>query len=174
MISGQGKLQGLHSGSASVVTTKQSQPIFLKSDGGILQQKVITSQANSIQTISQQSLPSSIGGKTVKIVRLNPNMISGQSQTLSATIVPSPLKKGVVSIAPKIVKTEASETATVIPITTSLEEVEDDTASPDTNGTADPKEALKKKLKEIEAMNAELKRRQEEADELKRQLESCT
>merc|ERR1719412_1385655 len=59
--SGQGKLQGLHSGSASVVTTKQSQPIFLKSDGGILQQKVITSQANSIQTISQQSLPSSIG-----------------------------------------------------------------------------------------------------------------
>ena len=174
MISGQGKLQGLHSGSASVVTTKQSQPIFLKSDGGILQQKVITSQANSIQTISQQSLPSSIGGKTVKIVRLNPNMISGQSQTLSATIVPSPLKKGVVSIAPKIVKTEASETATVIPITTSLEEVEDDTASPDANGTADPKEALKKKLKEIEAMNAELKRRQEEADELKRQLESCT
>ena len=158
-----------------MVTTKQSQPIFLKSDGGILQQKLNTSQANSIQTIQQQSLPSSIGGKTVKIVRLNPNMVSGQSQTLSATIVPSPLKKGVVSIAPKIVKTEASEPTTVIPITTSLEEVEEDssTASTDTNGTDDPKAALKKKLKEIEAMNAELKRRQEEADELKRQLENC-
>ena len=80
--------------------------IFLKSDGGLIQQKLTTSQSNSIQTIQQQSLPTSIGGKTVKIVRLNPSAMSGQSQTLSATIVPSPLKKGVVSIAPKIVKTE--------------------------------------------------------------------
>ena len=178
-ILGQGKLQGLHSGSASVVTTKQSQPIFLKSDGGIIQQKLNTSQSNSIQTIQQHGLPTTIGGKTVKIVRLNPNAVSGQSQTLSATIVPSPLKKGVVSIAPKIVKTEASEPINAIPVTTSMEEVEEDSsATSDANGTEDPKDALRKKLKEIEDMNAELARKQEEAkrqaEELRRQLEKCT
>jgi len=177
--SGQGKLQGLHSGSASVVTTKQSQPIFLKSDGGIIQQKLNTSQSNSIQTIQQHGLPTTIGGKTVKIVRLNPNAVSGQSQTLSATIVPSPLKKGVVSIAPKIVKTEASEPINAIPVTTSMEEVEEDSSTTsDSNGTEDPKDALRKKLKEIEDMNAELARKQEEAkrqaEELRRQLEKCT
>merc|ERR1719266_22301 len=37
--SGGAKLQGLHSTGASVVTTKQSQPIFFKSDGGMIQQK---------------------------------------------------------------------------------------------------------------------------------------
>ena len=178
-ILGQGKLQGLQSGSASVVTTKQSQPIFLKSDGGIIQQKLNTSQSNSIQTIQQHGLPTTIGGKTVKIVRLNPNAVSGQSQTLSATIVPSPLKKGVVSIAPKIVKTEPSEPINAIPVTTSMEEVEEDSSTTsDTNGTEDPKDALRKKLKEIEDMNAELARKQEEAkrqaEELRRQLEKCT
>ena len=172
-------MQGLHSGSASVVTTKQSQPIFLKSDGGIIQQKLNTSQSNSIQTIQQHGLPTTIGGKTVKIVRLNPNTVSGQSQTLSATIVPSPLKKGVVSIAPKIVKTEASEPMNAIPVTTSMEEVEEDSSTTsDSNGTEDPKDALRKKLKEIEDMNAELARKQEEAkrqaEELRRQLEKCT
>jgi len=178
--SGQGKLQGLHSGAASVITNKKSQPIFLKSDGGLIQQKLTTSQSNSIQTIQQQSLPTSIGGKTVKIVRLNPSAMSGQSQTLSATIVPSPLKKGVVSIAPKIVKTEASESTSVIPLTTSMEEVEVESsaASTDANGVDDSKEALRKKLKEMEEMNAELSRRQEEAkkqaEELRRQLEKLT
>ena len=166
-------MQGLHSGSASVVTTKQSQPIFLKSDGGIIQQKLNTSQSNSIQTIQQHGLPTTIGGKTVKIVRLNPNAVSGQSQTLSATIVPSPLKKGAVSIAPKIVKTEPSESIRVIPLTTSMEEVGEESLalSSDNNGADDPKEALRKKLKEIEDLQKKMKK---EEEELKRQLEKCT
>ena len=144
----------------------------------MIQQKLTTSQSNSIQTIQQQSLPTTIGGKTVKIVRLNPSAMSGQSQTLSATIVPSPLKKGVVSIAPKIVKSEASESTSVIPLTTSMEEVEEESSAPstDTNGVDDSKEALMKKLKEMEEMNAELARKQEEArkqaEELRRQLDS--
>lgn len=170
--SGGAKLQGLHTSSASVVTTKQSQPIFFKSEGGVIKQKLNTTQLSSFQSIQQQA---SSQGKTVKIVRLNPNMTIGQPHTLSATLVPSPLKKGVVTIAPKTIKTETPETSSIIPSTTSLEEVEDEssTATAEVNGAADPKEALRKKLKEIEAMNEELRRRNEEADELKRQLEEC-
>ena len=176
---GGAKLQGLHSTGPSVVTTKQSQPIFFKTDGGLIQQKLNTTKANSIQTIQQQSSLSSVG-KTVKIVRLNPNLASGQPQTLSATIVPSPLKKGIVSIAPKLVRAESKETSSIIPSTTSLEEVEDESVTmikhelDEAEQTDDPKEALRRKLKEIEDMNEELRRRKEEADELKRQLEECT
>ena len=100
-------------------------------------------------------------------------MASGQPQTLSATIVPSPLKKGIVSIAPKIIKVEPTETTSIIPATTSLEEVDDESSAliNETNSKSDPKEALRRKLKEIEEMNEALRRRKEEADELQRQLE---
>jgi hypothetical protein len=172
---GGAKLQGFNSSGASVVTTKQSQPIFFKSDGGLMQQKLNSTKTNTIQMFQQQSSTSSIG-KTVKIVRLNPNMASGQPQTLSATIVPSPLKKGIVSIAPKLVRAESKETSSILPSTTKLEEVEEDSVmpSPEADQTDDPKEALRRKLKEIEDMNEALLRRKEEADELKRQLEECT
>ena len=100
------KLQGLHSTTGSVANSKQSQPIFFKSEGGVVQQKLPTTQTNSFQK--------------VKIVRYNPNVASGQQQTLSATIVPSPLKKGIVSIAAKIIKTETTETTSIIPASTSL------------------------------------------------------
>ena len=105
-------------------------------------------------------------------MRLNPNLAAGKTQTLSATMIPSPLKKGIVSIAPKIVKTDTSEVTNIMSASTKLEEVENDSSAEATD-SVDPKAALKRKLKEIEAMNEELRRRKEEADELKRQLEEC-
>jgi hypothetical protein len=70
-------------------------------------------------------------------------------------------------------KTDTSEVTNIISASTKLEEVETD-SSAETTDSVDPKAALKRKLKEIEAMNEELRRRKEEADELKRQLEECT
>ena len=173
IVIGGAKLQGFSSATGSVITTKQSQPIFLKSEGGVLQQKFNTSQISTYPKIRQQPLSP---GKTVKIVRLNPNLATGKTQTLSATMIPSPLKKGIVSIAPKIIKTDTSEVTNIISASTRLEEGENDSSisSAETTESVDPKAALKRKLKEIEAMNEELLRRKEEADELKRQLEECT
>ena len=169
IVIGGAKLQGFSSATGSVITTKQSQPIFLKSEGGVLQQKFNTSQISTYPKIRQQPLSP---GKTVKIVRLNPNLAAGKTQTLSATMIPSPLKKGIVSIAPKIIKTDTSEVTNIMSASTKLEEGEND-SSAETTDSVDPKAALKRKLKEIEAMNEELRRRKEEADELKRQLEEC-
>ena len=109
-------------------------------------------------------------------MRLNPNLAAGKTQTLSATMIPSPLKKGIVSIAPKIIKTDAPEVTNIISASTKLEEGENDSSisTAETTDSADPKAALKRKLKEIEDMNEELRRRKEEADELKRQLAECT
>ena len=168
IVIGGAKLQGFSSATGSVITTKQSQPIFLKSEGGVLQQKFNTSQISTYPKIRQQPLSP---GKTVKIVRLNPNLAAGKTQTLSATMIPSPLKKGIVSIAPKIIKTDTSEVTNIMSASTKVEEVD---SSAETTESVDPKAALKRKLKEIEAMNEELLRRKEEADELKRQLEECT
>ena len=170
IVIGGAKLQGFSSATGSVITTKQSQPIFLKSEGGVLQQKFNTSQISTYPKIRQQPLSP---GKTVKIVRLNPNLAAGKTQTLSATMIPSPLKKGIVSIAPKIIKADTSEVTNIMSASTKLEEVENDSSAEATD-SVDPKAALKRKLKEIEAMNEELRRRKEEADELKRQLEECT
>ena len=156
---------------------KQSQPIFTLSEGGVIQKKLTTTQTNSWQTLQQQQQQQPVR-KTVKIVRLNPGVTVSRPQSIPATIIPSPLKKSVVSIAPKIVRAQDLKTETIIPATTSLEEVtvDDNEASSGSSGSenatkGDPKEALKRKLREIEAMNEELRRRKEEADELKRQLE---
>ena len=137
-----------------------------------MQQKLSTTQTNLFKAVQVQ--PQSVG-KTVKIVRLNPSVASGsQSQALSAAIVPSPLKKGIVSIAPTILKSsDNSEATSIIPSTTSLEEIDEESSGPinDAKSKEDPKEALKRRLREIEEMNEELRRKKEEADNLQKQLE---
>ena len=109
------KLGGLSTTAAgsTIVRGKQSPPIFTLSEGGVIQKKLTTTQTNSWQTLTQQQQQQQPVRKTVKIVRLNPGVTVSRPQSIPATIIPSPLKKSVVSIAPKIVRAQDLKTETI-------------------------------------------------------------
>ena len=164
------KLGGIQS--SSVATGgKPAQPLFTLTPDGVrrIQTNLTTATSTNSTTLFPQH-PTVKKPTTVKIVRINPGSIS--SGVVSSNQQSSPLKRGAISIVPKIVTVEGeNNTTTIIPAATSLEEVGEDESKNDTGGKEDAKVALKRKLQEIEAMNEELHRRQQEAEELQRQLE---